>query len=156
MARYRRERVDGRSEDLVEDRPAASAVAGQVLILAVAAVLLLMGGLALARSGTDDLSKVVSVFGFTHSGWLGIVELGAGFLFLLGGLSPGARDLGLALGILVLLAGVIVLIQPSAAPSSLDVEKSYGWLLVVLGAAGIVGGFLPNGRVRRWRRYDGA
>ena len=155
MARYRRGEV-GESRELVESRTSASAVVGQVIILIVAAVVLLMGGLALARAGTDDLSKtVVDVFGFTHTGWLGIVELAVGFLFLLGGLSPSTRDLGLGLGIIVLLAGIIVVIQPDAAPSELAVEKSYGWLLVVLGAAGIIGGFLPNGRVRRWRRVDG-
>ncbi len=158
MARYRQPEVVGQSQELVESRPSVPAVAGQVIILVVAAVLLLMGGLALARAGTDgDLATpVVDVFGFTHTAWLGIVELVVGFLFLLGGLSPSTRDLGLGLGIIMLIAGIIVIVQPDATPTQLAVEKSYGWLLVVLGGAAIVGGFLPNGRVRRWRRVDGA
>lgn len=157
VARYR-SRTVGESQDLVESRPAASGVLGQVLILAVAAVLLLMGALALARAGVDgDMAiPVVEVFRFTHTAWLGIIELVVGFLFLLGGLSPSTRDLGLGLGILVLLAGIIVIIQPDAPPAELAVEKSYGSLLVVLGAVAIIGGFLPGGHVRRWRRSESA
>jgi hypothetical protein len=131
-------------------------VIGQVMILGVAAVLLLMGAITLARAGLDgDMAvPVVSVLGFTHTAWLGFLELAFGLLLLLGGLSPAVRDLGLAMGIVTLLAGILIVIEPSAPPAELAIERSYGWLLIVLGAVAAVGGLLPGGRVRRWRRAD--
>lgn len=152
--RYRQRSGLVEGDEISEVRPLGTGVVGQILILAAGAVLVIVGLLALGRAGVSgDMSiPVVSVFGFTHTAWLGIIEIVVGVLLLLGGVSQTTRDLGVVMGVLLVVAGILVLAQPTLAPRKLAIERPYGWLLVLTGAAALVGGLMPGGRVRRYRR----
>ena len=147
---------DGTQFEAVEERPLASGIVGQVLVLGAAAVLILMGALALIRAGVSgDLSvPVVSVLGYTHTAWLGIAELAVGALLLMAGMSSTTRDLATALGVLVVVAAIVVRADVTALPRELAIERAYGWFLLVIGIVATVGGLLPAGWARRMRRRD--
>lgn len=108
----------------------------------------------MARAGlSDDLSvPIVSVFGFTHTAWLGIAEAVVGLLLVVSGLSPATRDAGLFFGVLLIIAGIVVLADTNAMPRALAIQHSYGWFVLVIGVAAALGGLMPGGIVRRW--YD--
>ena len=137
--------------DVVTQGPSLLARIGQLLILVSGAVLLISGAVALARTGVhSDLSTpVVEVLGYSHTPWLGIAELIAGLLLIAGGASAGRRELGLVVGVVLLVAGFLLSSDATLAPKELAVEEGYGLLLVLVGAAAVVGGLLPGGWVTR-------
>ena len=137
--------------DVVTEGPSLLARIGQILILVSGAVLLLSGAVALARTGVhSDLSTpVVQVMGHTHTPWLGIAEVIAGLLLIAGGAAAGRRELGVVVGVVLLVAGFLLRSDPTLAPSELAVDDGYGWFLVLVGAAALVGGLLPGGWVTR-------
>lgn len=97
-------------------------------------VLAVTGLIVLIRAGlTSPLSSpVVEVAGFTHTATLGIIEAGAGLAFLLSAASRsrGAATLfGVGLGV----AGFVGAVQNDSFTTSLALETSLAWLLMLLG-----------------------
>ena len=142
--------------DVVTEHPSTLARIGQVLILVAGALLVISGAVTLARTGlhSDLSSPVVQVMGHAHTPWLGIAELVAGILLVGAGASAWNRELGVVVGVLLAVAGFVVLSDPSLAPDGLAIDDGYGWFLVVTGALALVGGLLPGGWVARRTRHD--
>lgn len=158
MARFGRQEPvvadDARQYEASVERPLATGIIGQVLVLGAGAVLVLVGALALIRAGVagDMSTPIVSVLGYTHTAWLGIGELAAGVLLLLAGMSPTAKGFGAAVGILLIISGVLVRADLADMPRELAMEHGYGWFLIGVGIVATIGGLLPGGRTRRWQR----
>jgi hypothetical protein len=126
---------------------------GQLVSLAVGVGFVIAGLLALVRAELDgSLSEpVVEVLGFTHTAWLGVAEIGLGLLLILAGTGAWGRPLSVLLGSGMVIAGVLVLAEPSQMPEELGIEEAYGWPLVLSGALVAVAALvLPV-----WRTYRG-
>jgi hypothetical protein len=106
------------------------------LILGV--VFLVLGGVALARTGinfNDVTGTHVRVAGSTQTQLMAYIELGFGALLILAGAIPGAgRGLMSFCGVLALVFGIIVMAQPSSFAHSLGIGKGYSTFLIVVGA----------------------
>ena len=97
-------------------------------------VLAVTGLIVLIRAGlTSPLSSpVVDVAGFSHTATLGMIEAGFGLAFLLSAVtrSRGAATLfGVGLGV----AGFVGAVQNDSFTTSLALETSLAWLLMLLG-----------------------
>lgn len=153
----------GRRNDRALERPPWSPA--QLVAIALGVAFLVVGGVALARTGIDfgDLhSKKVDVAGLGHTQLLGWIELAVGLLLMAAGAVPGAgRGLMSLLGILLIAGGLIVAIQPSSFTDWLGVDRSSGVVYVVAGAvlllaaitAPVIFGRASRGSARTVRNY---
>lgn len=109
---------------------------GQLVSLAAGALLVAIGAVALIRAGLGEpLSRpTVEVLGWTHTAWLGLVEIGVGALLMLVGASVWGKWMSVFLGAAMVVAGVIVRAEPGGIPEELGVEQAMGWPLIALGA----------------------
>lgn len=124
---------------------------GQVIAGVVGLVIAVVGVIAVARGGIDSSLNVpiVRAAGFDQSAMLGSIELGLGLLLVLGALSYAARGLIIAVGVIMVLGGVLL---GAAGPDILrDVGTVHGtgWAIMVAGIVAIVAGSL--GRLVRTR-----
>jgi uncharacterized membrane protein HdeD (DUF308 family) len=114
----------------------------QLVALILGVVFLVLGGVALARTGINlnDVSGThVKVAGSTQTQLMAYIELGFGALLILAGAIPGAgRGLMSFCGLLALVFGIIVIAQPSSFAHPLGIGKGYGIFLVVIGAVLLV------------------
>lgn len=113
----------------------------QFVALAIGIFFIVLGGVALARTGmhTDAMDKMTQVGGWSHTTWLGLGELAFGLLMLVAGAVPGGlRGLMSFLGVVALGFGIIVVIQPSSFHKTLGVTSGNGWLYIVTGALAMV------------------
>lgn len=89
----------------------------QLVSILIGIVFVVLGGIALARTGVDFkrlTSQDVDVAGSTQTQLMGFLELVYGALLLVVGSVPGAGRAGMSfLGILGLVFGIIVVAQPS-------------------------------------------
>ncbi len=122
---------------------------GQILILLAGAAALAFGIVAVARTGLDgSLSQPVdSVLGWNHTALLGLFEIGAGVLMVLGGLRAGGRWLGGLAGLAVIAGGILILGRLQWTIDRLGAERDFGWVAIVVGAVAVVGAAIP--RIRR-------
>jgi hypothetical protein len=127
----------------VETRPWSPA---QLVALLVGLVFVVLGGLALARTGIDlsDLSaKHVKVAGTRHTELMAFLDLAFGILLLIAGSVPGAvRGLMSFLGVAALAFGIIVAAQTSTFTSSLGIGNGFGIFLAIVGAILLAAGML--------------
>lgn len=146
--------VEDRDVAVVEDRPLVTGIIGQALTLVAAAGLLLAGLITFLHTGVPDAldAPIVSSFGFTHTPLLGGLELLAGIVLLVVGLSERDRPVAAGVGIALIVAGLLVRFSYSSMPAELALERSYGGFLLVIGILATVGGLLPGGWARRYRR----
>ena len=123
--------------------------AGQILILLAGAASLALGIVAVARTGLDgSLSQPVdTVLGWNHTALLGLFEIGAGALMILGGLRAGGRWLGGLAGLAAIAGGILILGRLEWTVDRLGAERDFGWVAIVIGAVAVVGAAIP--RVRR-------
>lgn len=108
---------------------------GPILAVAAGAVLAAVGAVALLRTGVDEswFTPEVQVLDADHTALLGVVEIGAGVLLLLAGLS-GSRVLVAVLGLALALAATAVAIDPGEVSRELAIERWWAWTLVAAGA----------------------
>jgi uncharacterized membrane protein HdeD (DUF308 family) len=110
----------------------------QLVALVFGVVFLVLGGVALARTGinfNDVTGTHVRVAGSTQTQLMAYIELGFGALLILAGAIPGAgRGLMSFCGVLALVFGIIVMAQPSSFAHSLGIANGYGVFLVIIGA----------------------
>ena len=110
----------------------------QLVSIILGVVFVVLGGIALARTGVDFkrlTSAHVDVAGSTQTQLTGYLELVYGALLLVVGSIPGAGRAGMSfLGILALVFGIIVVAQPSTFYHSLGIGSGYAVLLIVVGA----------------------
>ena len=108
---------------------------GQLVSLAAGIFAIAVGLIALIRAGVDGSLEepTVSVLGYDHTAWLGIVEIGVGALLVLAGAGAAGRPLSVLVGALMVVAGVLVLAETSAMPDEFALEREFGWPVAVLG-----------------------
>jgi len=110
----------------------------QLVSIILGIVFVVLGGVALARTGVDFnrlTSQHVDVAGSTQTQLTGFLELIYGALLLVVGSIPGAGRAGMSfLGILALVFGIIVIAQPSSFYHSLGIGSGYAVFLIVVGA----------------------
>ena len=117
--------------------------AAQLVGFAVGLIFVVLGGVAVARTGIDlqHLTlKHVQVAGAGHTQLLGYIEIGYGILMLAAASVPeAARGLMTFLGLAALAFGLIVAIQPSSFYHSLGVTGGgYGVFLAVVGGVTVL------------------
>lgn len=110
----------------------------QVIAIVLGIVFVVLGGIALARTGIDFnrvTSDHVNVVGSIQTQLMGYLELIFGALLLVAGSIPGAGRGGMSfLGIVALVFGIVVVAQPSSFYHSLGIGSGYGIFLVIAGA----------------------
>ncbi|MBA3653973.1 MAG: hypothetical protein H0W70_07235 [Actinobacteria bacterium] len=112
----------------------------QIVALIVGAILAILGGVSLAKTGVDfnDLARShEKVAGMDQTAILGIGELVVGlFLIGAGAIPGGARATMTFFGVVLLGAGIVVLVSDTSAwmHKWLTVDNGVGWFFVVLGA----------------------
>lgn len=109
----------------------------QVVAIVLGIVFVVLGGIALARTGINShvTSEHVSVIGSIQTQLMGYIELVYGALLLAVGSIPGAGRGGMSfLGILALVFGIIVVAQPSSFSHALGIGSGYGVFLIIVGA----------------------
>jgi len=109
-------------------------------------VLLVLGGIAVARAGLSGplTEPTVDVVGFTQTALLGLIEAGVGLVLLLTALW-GTRSSSVFLGALIAIAGIVVVATPDSFADNLAAQSSYGWFLIIVGAAvALVAMFVPD------------
>jgi len=163
-ATQRREMVDDdrrRSDVALEQRPWTAQEEtvtekgfspGQILVILAGVASLVLGIMAVARTGLDgSLSDPVKpVFGWNHTALLGLIEIGAGAVMVLSGLRAGSRWLGGLVGVAAIVGGALILGGLDWTVTHLGAEKDFGWVAIVIGAVAVLGALIP--RVRRHHR----
>jgi hypothetical protein len=130
---------------------------GQILIVLAGAASLALGIAAVATTGLDGpLSQPVDeVLGWNHTALLGVIEIGAGVVLILSGLRAGARWLGGLVGLAAIVGGALILGRLDWTMNELGAERGFGWVVIAIGAAAVIGAAIPRVR-RRSRRLSHA
>lgn len=130
----------------------------RAVALIVGAFLVILGAVALARAGipaSPGDQATVSVGWFTRTAVMGLIEIVIGLVFLAAAAVPTDRGGVTLLGVLAIVWGLIVLIEPNAFSGALGIGRETGVLYVAVGAAAAVAGVVsPNLVVRRTYRVD--
>mgnify|MGYP000129578203 CR=1 FL=1 len=109
----------------------------QIVALIVGAVLTVLGGVALARTGLNigDLDGArTQVMGLEHTALLALIELIVGVVLIAAGAMPGApRGTMSFIGAVLLLFGLIVAIEPGGTYRALGTTTGHGWFWAILG-----------------------
>jgi hypothetical protein len=145
----------GRREDTVIRERTWTFAPGQLVSLVVGVGLVALGLVAMIRAGIDGsfATPTVEVLGFTHTAWLGLAEVGTGLLLILAGTGAWGRAVSVIVGAAMVIAGVLIVAEPSNMPDELAVEKDFGWMLALVGAlVALAALVLPVWRSRRLRR----
>jgi hypothetical protein len=109
---------------------------GPLLAIAAGAALAIVGAVALVRTGIDStwFRPRIEVLNADHTALLGALEIGAGLLLLLAGLS-GSRVAVAVLGLAMALGATAMAIEPEELQRELAIERWWAWTLA---AAGVV------------------
>jgi len=133
---------DARERDrsmTIERRPWSPA---QLVAIIGGVIFLVLGGIALARSGVGGSSITsthVHVAGSVQTQLMAYLELVFGALLLAAGSIPGAGRGGMTfLGLVSLVFGIIVVAQPSSFEPRLGIGSGYGVFLIVVGVVLVV------------------
>jgi hypothetical protein len=108
----------------------------QIVTLAIGAILTVMGGVALARTGLnfDPDAARTTVAGLEHTALLAVLELGTGLVLIGAASVPGApRETMSVVGVILLLLGIIIAIEPGGTDRALGTSSGHGWFWAVLG-----------------------
>jgi hypothetical protein len=119
---------------------------GQILGGIVGLVLVLFGILAVTRTGIDSTLNVpvTDVFGLTQSALIGLIEVGAGLLLILGAASAEFRALTGVVGVLLFIGGLIVAAGTASLLRDLGTTKDTGWFALIMGAIAMLAAALPS------------
>jgi hypothetical protein len=116
----------------------------RVVASVAAAVVIAIGAIALLRIDWGDagLDAVpVSVAGLAFSPLMAITTLAVGVVALLAAVSPD-RGSKLFVGVLLIVAGIVVLIADIAPAGRWAIEDGHGWLAIVIGGVLVAAGVL--------------
>ncbi|MCW2974402.1 MAG: hypothetical protein JWN72_2675 [Thermoleophilia bacterium] len=119
-------------------RPAWSPAQGIALVVGI--LYLVIGGIALARTGFsfDALDKA-DVAGLGHTVWMGLATLVYGLMVLGAGALPGADRGGLVFaGILGIAGGIVIAVQWESFERVLGVDQTNGVIYALTGAVLLV------------------
>jgi hypothetical protein len=109
---------------------------GPLLAISTGAALAVVGSVALVRTGIDAtwFRPQVEVLDADHTALLGALEIAAGLLLLLAGLT-GSRVPVAILGLAMALGATALAIEPEELQRELAIERWWAWTLA---AAGVV------------------
>jgi hypothetical protein len=107
---------------------------GSLVAIAAGAALAVVGSVALLRTGIDGtwFRPRVEVLDADHTALLGALEIGAGLLLLLVGLT-GSRVPVAILGLAMALGATAMAIEPEELQRELAIERWWAWTLAVAG-----------------------
>lgn len=127
---------------------------GQLLTMLVGAALVVLGVFALIETGVDTPldQPVEQVMGYGHTPLLGILEIVAGGLLVLFALRPGGRWFVAAVGVALLVGGVLILAELDWTVDELGAEQEYAWIPIVAGLVALLSSLLTP---RRYQRMTG-
>lgn len=123
----------------------------RVIALALGVVFIVLGGVALLRTGIGPslFRPTVTVGPLTYTPLLGILEVVFGLLLLAAGAFPVAADGVVFLGVLALAFGMLMVIEPGAFRQRLAGGEVHGWFYVITGALAALSGLISSTIVRR-------
>jgi hypothetical protein len=126
--------LPSRSRERTSARPRLSL--GPLVAVAAGAALAVVGAVAVVRAGLDATwyRPRIEVLDADHTALLGAVEIGAGLLLLLAGLT-GSRVMVALLGLAMALGATALVIEPEELQRELAIETWWAWTLA---AAGVV------------------
>jgi hypothetical protein len=126
--------LPSRSRERTSARPRLSL--GPLVAVATGAAVAVVGAVAAMRAGLDATwyRPRVKVLDADHTALLGAVEIGAGLLLLLAGLT-GSRVMVALLGLAMALGATALVIEPEELQRELAIET---WWASTLAAAGVV------------------
>jgi hypothetical protein len=102
-------------------------------------ILVILGGVALARVGFDSLTgDTASVLGLDHTMLMALIDIVAGLLFLGAAASSSGRGSLIGLSLIAVAFGAIVAIEPDAFDGALGGGQDLGVLYLILGLVGLV------------------
>lgn len=115
---------------------------GQAVAGIVGLVMVILGGVAMARVGFDSLTgETAELLEIDHTLVLGIIHLVIGLIFLSAATtSYGVRSTSIGLGALALAFGAVVAIEPSPFVDFLGDGRPVGALYLLIGALALVAG----------------
>jgi lysylphosphatidylglycerol synthetase-like protein (DUF2156 family) len=107
---------------------------GSLLAVASGVALIVIGAVALVRTGVDTswYDPVVRVAGIDHTALLGAVEVGVGALLVLAGLA-GARTFAALVALVAGVGAALVAIEPDLVDRELALERGWATALAVAG-----------------------
>lgn len=117
----------------------------QLVALAIGLLFVVLGGVALARTGIDTghMFALTSVGGLAITTLMGALAFVFGLAMLLVGALPGAGRIGMVtLGITSVGFGIIVAIQPTSFAHDLGITSSGAWLFIVTGTISVLAAML--------------
>ncbi|MGH3442506.1 MAG: hypothetical protein ACRDUY_10805 [Nitriliruptorales bacterium] len=123
----------------------------QILALVLGVVFIVLGGVALVRTGLSEslIDPTTTVAGLSYTPLLGIVEVVFGLLMLTVGAFPRAPEAVVFLGVLALSFGLLLVIEPAAFDQALAAGRGHGWFYVLTGGVAAVIGLMTPAFVRR-------
>src|ERR671911_114661 len=126
--------VEDAAADRASGRPRVHA--GSVLAVAAGAGLAIVGCVVLLRTGVDEtwLRPRAEFLDADHTALLGVLEIGAGLILLLAGLT-GSRVLVAIVGLSMALGATALAIEPEELQRELAIERWWAWALAGVGVA---------------------
>jgi hypothetical protein len=102
-------------------------------------ILVVMGGVALARTGFSSLTgEVATVMGFQHTALMGLIDIVAGLFFLVAAAAVSVRGQLTGASLLVLAFGAVMMIEPGSLSDVLGGGTDLGLVYVALGLLGLL------------------
>ncbi|HEX6945907.1 MAG TPA: hypothetical protein VF246_00925 [Acidimicrobiia bacterium] len=142
---YRSTQVAHRRSQAVDRRVMSPAriVAGLLGVF-----LLVMGGVALARTGLSSLTgETATVFGFEHTTLMGLIDVVAGLLFLVAAAAISVRGQLTGVSLLAAAFGAVMMIEPDSLSEALGGGTDLGLVYVVVGLLGLLAAMIFPTRV---------
>lgn len=130
--------------------------AGQIVAGILGLILVITGGVAMARVGFSSLTgETAVVLGVSHTLALGIINVVVGLIFLTSAATAaGVRGTLLSMGTLAVAFGAIVLIEPDPFETFLGDGRPVGVLYLLVGLVSLLAGFLSPTFVATQSSYD--
>jgi len=131
---------------------------GQIVSGALGVLLVIMGVIAVTRCGIDGSLNTppTDIFGLAHSSYVGIVEIIAGLLLVVGSADQAFRGVAGAVGVILFLGGIVVAAGTNKMLLQIGTERATGWFAMIVGAIAIVASMLPTfHRSERYVASDG-
>lgn len=128
---------------------------GQGIAGVLGLILVIVGGVAMARVGFDSLvGETTEVLGIGHTLLLGIIDVVVGLMFLSAASTMfGVRGTLITLGALALAFGAVVAIEPDPFVDYLGEGTSLGLAYIVIGLISLVAGLATPTLVRSESTY---
>lgn len=116
----------------------------QLIVGALGGFLTVLGALVLFRGGVGDWTDpIVSVWGFSHTPLMAVIEVSLGLFILSAAADPtSAKGTLVGIGGLMAVFGIVTLADPGAFREVLGVDRQMGVLYTTFGVGGFVLGHL--------------